>query len=198
MKAFIIISTLSLFALACGGEDPGTSPGDRGGRTDQSGADDMGGGPGAAPDALVQGKPAAEFYADFVWHEGEGVVEGAGAFREGANGRNAYLVHVFLHPEGRFELYYAEGEGSVSATGHRIGVDPASKLAVEGQWGVEAERLVVGDVMDCQGLSVNDRPSLRCTLRRKLGSEEAVGASSVLRKSWGDDSPLDGEWAQYR
>lgn len=146
---------------------------------------------------LVNGKPASQFYAQFAHATTMAENTGAAAFPAQADGRNAYVVQFFLMPSNKLELFYAEGMGEVTQTGHSLAVFNNSKKKREGTWKVEGAQLVLDSFMRCDGFTLNDRDALRCTLSTTIVTAAAQGRSGTFQKGIGMSSPDDSEFADY-
>lgn len=191
--AFIAASML----CACGPEETGTDPAPfPGTTTGDSGTGGTSGGGGSST-ATINGKPAAEYFAQFHWDEKNSPVEGAVAFPE-TNGKDLFISSIFLMKNGEFVLFYVEGQGTVTLTGHSAGTDPQTAVRTQGTWQVVGAELKLGARMTCRGgPTVNSKETLSCALQSPLGTSAAVGHSGVFRIGF-PSSPTDSEWAGYR
>lgn len=161
-----------------------------------SGPDGGGGGPDGGGEALVNGIPASEYYAQFLWEETATYSSGAAAFPE-QDGYDAYLAHLFLMKSGERYLFYGEGEGDVTSTGHSLNLDPSTYTRETGSWSIDGSTLLIGDVMHCDGLSFNGDDVLQCQLDRAIVSDAAVGRTAILKIGFGESTPFDSEWSEY-
>lgn len=181
MKRPILIS---LFLLGCGG---GGNEGDGMMQPDAS----------TMNEPLINGKPASEFYGQFAHATTKAEVSGAAAFPAQADGRNAYHVAFFLLPNGKLELFYAEAEGEVTATGHSLAIFNNSKKRRTGTWRIDGAQLALDSFMRCDGFAFNGRDALRCTLSSTIITAAAQGRAGTFQKGLGEASPDDSEFADY-
>jgi hypothetical protein len=151
----------------------------------------------AINEPLVNGKPASAFYAQFTHAVTRAEVSGAAAFATQPDGRNAFITAFFLMPEGKLELFYAEGEGEVTPTGHSLAIFNDTKKHREGTWRVDGAQLVLDAFMRCDGFTFNDSDALRCTLTSTIVTPAAQGSAGTFRKAFGESSPDDSEFADY-
>lgn len=156
----------------------------------------------AMPDAsmnepLVNGKPASQFYAQFAHATTMAEVGGAAASPAQPDGRNAFLAQFFLMPNGKLVLFYAEGEGSVTSTGHSLNIIGSTKKRREGTWKVEGTQLVLDAFLRCDGFTFNGADALRCTLASSIVTAAAQGKSGTFKNGFGTSSPDDSEYADY-
>ena len=170
---------------ACGGGGGG------GGGDDEPGAD------AAMNEPLVNGVPASQYYAQFAHQTTNTGVDGAAAFPETADGRNAFLVTFFMMPNGALQLFYAEGEGDVTATGWSLNIYTNTKKKRSGTWRVEGAQLVLDSFMRCDGLTFNDKPALRCTLTAPILTAAAQSRSGTFQKRISASNPDSSEFAEY-
>ena len=174
-------------ALGCGGGGGGGGgDGVDGGATDASGQE-----------AIVNGRPASVFYGQFAHATTHTGVAGAAAFASQPDGRNAFLVTFFLMPNNQLALFYAEGEGEVTSSGHSINVLANARKKRTGTWHVEGAQLALDEFMRCDGFTFNEHDALRCTLAAPILTADAVGRSGTFGKAFGDSSPDDSEFADY-
>jgi hypothetical protein len=182
---------------------PSTGPSNgpsTGGEKSGGGGNNSGNG-GGGSEATVNGKPASEFYAQLTNEETGGYLTGAGSFSAVENGDNAFLVDLFLLKGGKYILYYTEGQGEVSGTGHSLATKKDRNRKVSGEWSVNSTTLLVGDVFACEGLSLNGHSAVRCQLKKTIGYEAAVGRGTTLEvatSSRGKITPDDSQWAEYK
>jgi hypothetical protein len=153
---------------------------------------------GAANEPLVNGVPASQYYAQFAHQTTKTGVDGAAAFPQNAQGRNAFLATFFLMPGGNLQLFYAEGEGEVTSTGHSLNIDTTTQKKRSGTWRVDGAQLVLDSFMRCDGILFDDKPALRCTLKSSIVSPDAQERSGMFRKRLGESGPDDSEFAGYK
>jgi hypothetical protein len=146
---------------------------------------------------LVNGKPASEFYNQFAHAVTMAEVGGAAAFPAQGDGRNAFLAQFFLMPNKKLVLFYAEGQGEVTQTGHALNLDPSTKKRREGTWRVDGAALVLDSFMRCDGFTLNGKDALRCTLSSTIVTAAAQGRTGTFQKGIGTSSPDDTEFADY-
>lgn len=151
----------------------------------------------SANEPVINGKPASQFYAQFAHVTTKAEVAGAAAFPAQADGRNAYLAQFFLMPSNKLVLFYGEGEGTVTSTGHSLNIITSTMKRREGTWRVEGAQLVLDSYMRCDGFTLNDKDALRCTLATSIVTSAAQGRSGTFRNGIGDSSPDDSEYADY-
>ena len=151
----------------------------------------------AMNEPLVNGKPASQFYAQFAHATTKTEVSGAASFAAQADGRNAFLVHFFLMPNNKLELFYAEGTGDVTPTGHSLSIFNNSKKKRQGTWKVEGAQLALDSFMRCDGFEFNGRDALRCTLSTSIITPAAQGRSGTFKNGISASSPDDSEFADY-
>lgn len=170
-----------------------------GGGGDDGGGDDMPGpdGGGMMNEPLVNGLPASQYYAQFAHATTKAGVVGAAAFPAQGDGRNAFHTTFFLMPNNQLQLFYAEGEGSVTSTGWSLNIFGNAKKKRSGTWKVEGARLVLDSFMTCDGFELNDKPALSCTLASTIITAAAQGRSGTFQKELGESSPNDTEFAEY-
>lgn len=152
---------------------------------------------GSTNEPVVNGKPASQFYGQFTHAVTKAEVSGAAAFPEQADGRNAYLATFFLMPNNELVLFYAEGEGSVSPTGHSLNIITSTKKRREGTWRIDGAALALDSFMRCEGFTFNDKDALRCTLTQSIVTSAASGRAGTFRTGIGLASPDDSEFAEY-
>jgi hypothetical protein len=152
---------------------------------------------GSMNEPLVNGKPASEFYGQFAHAVSKNEMSGAAAFPAQADGRNAYLVTFFLMPSNKLELFYAEGQGEVTATGHSLAILNNTKKRRTGTWRIDGAQLVLDSYMRCDGFTLNGKDALRCTLSSTIVTAAAQGRAGTFQKGIGDASPDDSEFADY-
>lgn len=181
----------TLLLAACGGDDGGDGGGDD--NLDDSPADID-----AAPgEAIVNGKPASEYYGQFAWEVTGSYAYGGGAFAAQADGRNAYIASVFLYQDGTSVLFYAEGDFDVSPDGFSGSRYPGASVRRNATWSIDGAQLLIGDDLQCDGVVYNGEEVLHCELARAIDTSAAVGQSSYLRRSGLNSTPDDSEWADY-
>jgi hypothetical protein len=161
------------------------------------GGDDMPGADAAMNEPIVNGLPASQYYAQFAYQMTSTGVEGAAAFPATSDGRNAFLVTFFLMPNNSLQLFYAEGEGDVTATGWSLNVHTDQQKKRSGMWKVEGAQLVLDSYMRCDGMLFNDKPALRCTLTAPIITAAAQSRSGTFKKRISASSPDSSEFAQY-
>ena len=177
-----LIPCLFLSLAACG---PSTSPLLPDGGTSPGGAE-----------AEVNGKPASEYYAQLSHEETRTFVGGAGAFAPQPDGRNMFLLQVFLRKDKSFVAFYKEGTGEVTATGYSGSFEQRGRR-LAGTWSTSGARLVLGDLAQCDGVTLNNRPALHCTLSRSVVTAAANGRSAMLKPGISASTPDDSAWASY-
>jgi len=146
---------------------------------------------------LINGKPASQFYGQFAHATSKAEVSGAAAFPAQPDGRNAYLAQFFLMPSGKLVLFYAEGEGEVTSTGHSLNIITSTKKRREGTWRIDGAQLALDAFMKCDGFELNGKDALRCTLASSIVTAAAQGRSGTFQKGIGESSPDDSEFADY-
>lgn len=151
----------------------------------------------AMTEPIINGKPASQFYGQFAHATTMAEVSGAAAFPAQADGRNAYHVAFFLMPNGKLVLFYAEGEGEVTQTGHSLAIIGGSKKRREGTWRVDGAQLALDAFMRCDGFTLNGRDALRCTLSQAIVTPAAQGRTGTFQNGIGQASPDDSEFADY-
>jgi hypothetical protein len=176
----LALAFVFVFGIGCGGGEDGGVESDA-----------------AMNEPIVNGRPASEFYAQFAHALTMAEVSGAAAFPAQADGRNAFLVAFFLMPQQRLELFYAEGEGDVTPTGHSLAVFGNAKKRRSGTWRVDGASLVLDSYMRCDGFSFNGRDALRCTLSSPIITAAAQGRAGTFQNATGASTPDDSEWADY-
>jgi hypothetical protein len=157
---------------------------------------------GTGPDAamnepLINGKPASQYYAQFTHATTKAEVGGAAAFPAQSDGRNAFLAQFFLLPNSKLVLFYAEGEGSVTSTGHSLNIISGTKKKREGTWKIDGAQLVLDSFLRCDGFTLNGKDALRCTLGASIVTTAAQGKSGTFQNGFGMSSPDDSEFADY-
>ena len=180
MTRFAMLITCGL--AACGGD----SGGGGGGGTD-----------GGSNEALVNGVPASQYYGQFAYQMTNTGVDGAAAFPLNASGNNAFLVTFFMMPNGGLQLFYAEGEGDVTATGWSLNIAGNTKKKRSGTWRIDGAQLVLDSFMRCDGMLFNDKPALRCTLTSAILTAGAQGKGGMFQKRISASSPDGSEFAEY-
>jgi hypothetical protein len=151
----------------------------------------------AMNEPVINGKPASQFYAQFAHATTKAEVSGAASFPTQPDGRNAFLAQFFLMPNGKLVLFYAEGEGSVSPTGHSLNILGSTRKRREGTWRVDGAQLALDSFMRCDGLAQDGKDVLRCTLGASIVTPAAQGKSGTFRNGFGMSSPDDSEFADY-
>jgi hypothetical protein len=174
---------LTMCLAACGG---GGSSGDDAPAPD-----------GSMNEPLVNGKPASQYYAQFAYATTKAEVGGAAAFPAQGDGRNAYLAQFFLMPSNKLVLFYAEGEGDVTATGHSLNIINSTKKRREGTWRIDGAQLALDAFMRCDGFTLNGKDALRCTLSSTIVTAAAQGRAGTFQNGIGMASPDDSEFADY-
>jgi hypothetical protein len=158
-----------LLLLACSGDDPNKS------------------GPGDLGD-----------FAPFTWEALETYTAGAGSMPTQPDGRNLFLVHLYLMEDGEFTLFYEEGEGESDDSGWSISTYTDTQRRLEGKARVSGGQLLVGDLLSCVSLSFNGEEALSCELEREIETGEAVGSSFTLAPdTFGPSHPDDSQWGGY-
>jgi len=152
---------------------------------------------GSMNEPIVNGKPASQFYAQFTHAVTKAEVSGAAAFPSQPDGRNAYLATFFLMPNNQLVLFYAEGEGDVTATGHSLAIFANAKKQRTGTWRIDGAQLVLDSFMRCDGLALNGKDVLRCTLSSAIITAVAQGRAGTFQNGFGESSPDDSEFADY-
>ena len=147
--------------------------------------------------ATVNGVPADEYYAQFHWDETSTYASGAAAFEAQADGRNAFLTHVFLYESGDAVIFYEEGEGEVTLTGHSLATYSDTQTRIDTQWTVDGVDLVLGDVFTCGGFEFNGQQKLRCVLDRAIITDAAIGSAASLSVGISASSPDDSDFADF-
>jgi hypothetical protein len=194
MRLILVASLFVLAACSSTTTDSGTSGGQgssSGGTTSSSG------GSSGSSTATVNGVPADEFYAQFQLETIKTSMDGAAAIPAQSNGNNAFLTSLFLQKDGSFTLFYVEGKGEVTSSGHSLNYDSKQGRKVTGSWSVQGTSLVAGP-FKCSGLSFNGENQLRCELKSAVVSAGAVGKSASLTKGISQSSPSDSRFADYR
>ena len=177
---------LSFFLVAaCSASDAMDGPGDG-----PTGAD------ASISETEINGRPASEFYGQFVWQTSGGNLGGAVAFPE-SDGRDAFVLDFFLMEDRSFVLFYGEGFGEVTSTGHSLNLYSDSYSRREGTWSIDGAELVLGSWARCGGLEFNGMDVLQCRLTQAIVSSAAVGPSGIMRPQ-SESSPFDSEWADYK
>ncbi|MDQ3364955.1 MAG: hypothetical protein M3680_05960 [Myxococcota bacterium] len=179
------LSTGLVLALGCGGGGS-TGDGDDGVDIDAS-----------TQEAIVNGKPASQFYGQFTHAMTNRGIDGAAAFATQPDGRNAFLVTFFLMPNNKLELFYAEGDGQVTSTGHSLAIYGTAKKRRMGTWRIEGTELELDSFMRCGGFTFNGKDALRCTLETAIMTPAAVGRTGTFDPGFGTSSPDDSEFADY-
>lgn len=146
---------------------------------------------------LVNGVPASQYYGQFAYQMTNTGVQGAAAFPAAADGRNAFLVTFFMMPNHSLELFYAEGEGDVTATGWSLNTFANTQKQRSGTWQVDGAQLVLDSYMRCDGMLFNDKPALRCSLAAPIVTAAAQGRSGMFQKRISASSPDSSEFAEY-
>lgn len=193
----ILVASFVLLAACSSTTDSGTSSGQgasSGGTTSSSGGS---GSSSGSSSATVNGVPADEFYAQFQLETIKTSMDGAAAIPAQSNGNNAFLTSLFLQKDGSFTLFYVEGKGEVTGSGHSLSYDKTQGRKVTGSWSVQGTALVAGP-FKCNGLSFNGENQLRCELKSAVVSAGAVGKSASLTKGISQSSPSDSRFADYR
>jgi hypothetical protein len=145
------------------------------------------------------GSSSSSEYDDFVYDdENKRYVSGAGSFPEQADSANAFLITVFLKKDGTFVLFYAEGNGKVSITGHALNIFKDRQFKRTGEWTVTQMTLDMGGLMRCNKITFNGAPALYCNIEKAIGHSAAVDRNVTLKKGLGSSSPDDSEWAEYK
>ncbi len=193
MRLVLVASLVVLAACSSTTTDSGTSSGQgssSGGTTSSSGGS-------SGSTATVNGVPADEFYAQFQLETIKTSMDGAAAIPTQSNGNNAFLTSLFLQKDGSFTLFYVEGKGEVTGSGHSLNYDSKQGRKLTGSWSVQGTALVAGPFR-CNGLSFNGENQLRCELKSAVVSAGAVGKSASLSKGISQSSPSDSRFADYR
>ena len=159
-------------------------------------SDDTPGPDASMNEPLVNGVPASQYYGQFAHATTKSGVDGAAAFPD-TNGKNAFLVTFFMMPNQQLELFYAEGEGDVTATGWSLNIDTTTQRRRSGTWKVEGAQLVLDSFMRCDGFEFNSQPALRCTLTSPILTAAAQNRSGTFKKRLSESSPDDSEFAGY-
>ena len=147
--------------------------------------------------STINGKPAAEYYAQFAFETTKTDLEGAAAIPTQANGNNAFLANLFLKKDGSFVLFYVEGQGEVTFSGHSINYDKKQGRKVTGSWTLDDASLVAGPLR-CNGLTIDGKDTLDCGVTSAIVSPGAVGKSGTFSKGFRDASPGDSDFADYK
>jgi hypothetical protein len=150
-----------------------------------------------ASEVVINGKPASQFYAQFAHATTMAEIGGAAAFPAQGDGRNAFLAQFFLLPNGKLVLFYAEGEGTVTSTGHSLNIFGSAKKRREGTWKIEGAQLVLDAYLRCDGFMLNGKDALRCTLAAPIITAAAQGKTGTFQNGIGPSSPDDTEFADY-
>jgi hypothetical protein len=95
-------------------------------------------------------------------------------------------------------MFYAEGNGKVSVTGHALNIFKDRQFKRTGKWSVAQMALDLGGLMRCNKITFNGNPALYCKLEKAVGHGAAVGRNVTLKKGFGSSSPDDSEWAEYK
>jgi hypothetical protein len=184
MKPFLLVLP---FLAACG-DDPPRRGKHRGGPGDVT-----------VSTATVNGLEAHAYYDQFTWQATGTYVVGAAGFPTAPDGRDTFLVHLYLMGDGGFVLFYEEGEGDVDYSGWSISTYTDSMRRREGTWTVDGAGLDVGGLVACNGMAMNGEELLSCTLASSIVTGEAVGASFWLEvDTFGPSAPSDSDWRDYR
>ena len=197
------VALLLLTACSSTTDAPGNSSGNSSGSSGTSGTSGTPGtssgssGTSGTSTATINGKPAAEFYGQFLYETTKRDLEGAAAMAAQANGDNAFLASLFLKQDGSFILFYVEGKGEVTSTGHAISYDKTKGRKVTGSWSLDGVSLVAGP-LTCNGLSLDGKDILDCEVTSAIVSSGAVGKSSMFKKGISEQSPSDSEFADYK
>lgn len=148
----------------------------------------------------INGLPAKEFFAQFMYEKIQRYLEGSGSFSAVNNGDSAFVMRLFLMEKGNsFTLFYTEGPGEWDAGEHIVSPRSERNRRVTGEWKLEGGKLRLGKYVLCDGMETNGVPALRCELTRAIGYEEAIGkgAHLVAAGSFGAQ-PSDSRWDSYR
>lgn len=194
MRLIFAASFVLLAACSSTTTDSGTSGGQG---TSSGGTTSSSGGSSGSSTATVNGVPADEFYAQFQMETIKTSMDGAAAIPTQSSGNNAFLTSLFLQKDGSFTLFYVEGKGEVTSSGHSLNYDSKQGRKVTGSWSVQGVALVAGPFR-CNGLSFNGQNQLRCELTSAVVSAGAVGKSASLTKGISQSSPSDSRFADYR
>ncbi len=145
----------------------------------------------------VHEKPASEYYAQFVWDdENKKSVSGAASFPESEEGHNFFLLDVFLMKSGDANLFYVEGNGTVTSTGQSGSLFDDTQTRLDTTWRLEGTRLRIGDVLDCMGITLDGEEGMSCKLLRPIVTQEAAGRNARMKNDSGD-TPEDSIYADY-
>jgi hypothetical protein len=180
------LTTAAMALVACGPGPVGPDGGSGGG-----------GGGGNGTNGTVNGKPAADYYAQFNYETLKTYSSGAAAFATQSNGDDLFLISVYLFQNGTYTVYYGEGQGTVTSTGHSANIRTASQRKVTGTWSIDGVKLKVGDLLSCDGITVDGKETMYCSLTRAVGTSAAVGKSATLRRGFSATSPDDSTWKDY-
>ncbi len=186
MRSLICLIPLVLLAAACT-DSPQDPPSADGGTTNVD-AQSQG-------EAIVNGKPASEFYGQFVWETSNGKMGGAASFPQSGT-FDATKWDFFLRTDGSYAFFYAEGSGTVSPTGASLNLDTSTFKKLEGDWSIEGADLLLSPYLRCSGLVFNDAEVLSCELLQVVNTSAAVGSEGIARLS-APSSPFDSEWSEY-
>ncbi len=150
----------------------------------------------AQSEGLVNGVPASEYFGQFVWEVSDGALSGAAGFPV-TESYDAYKIDAFLREDGTYQLFYGEGSGTVTSTGHSLNLDTTTFTRLEGEWSIDGTELVLAPYLRCQGLTLNGSEVLSCDLTQRVVTEAAVGYGGIAKLSV-PSSPFDSEWSDYR
>lgn len=95
---------------------------------------------------------------------------------------DAFMIDLYLYPDGDAELSYVEGFLGHGFNPHQD--EGANEASVEAAWAVEGDELTMTDVLRCIDARVVDdapeRSTWVCELTRPLGDERALGRPIVM------------------
>ncbi len=148
--------------------------------------------------STINGKPVSAFYGQFELETTKTYFQGAAAFSDQPNGDNAFLASVFLVHDGSYVFFYQEGSGDVNGSGHSLNLRRDHAFKVTGNWRIEGVALVLGDVARCNGMSIDGKDALLCTLNRAIGYSAAVGKSFRGQRAFSSSQPSDTQWANFQ
>lgn len=197
MKSRFVLGSFLFCSLLAACSSSTTEPGGPGGSSDPNNPSTP---PSQNPggNTTINGKTPEEYYGQF-YNENKGAyLDGAASFSAQSNGDNLYLATLFVSKGKTFTLFYTEGKGEVTLTGHTAATHPDKNRRLTGAWSIGADgSLLLGDVMKCRAITINDRDSLTCAVTKAIGYEAAVGRAATLSPSTGK-SPNDSTFADYK
>lgn len=186
MKSRMLLIAFAALLSACGSGKSG-SRNDNGSNPGPTNPSDHGSGGNQTETYELNGKPADEYYKQFLYKKDTNenppyryLVSGWEKMREEGAKTRYYDVSLFLLQDGSYVLRYEELFAKPVANGLQSeGTDFTQEL--RGTWKVDKADLVISDIGTGTGLVYNDADTVALRFDRNIHTEDLSGKMAILK-----------------